>query len=226
VATLAAHLENGQRNRERILDAASTLMSERGFAGATIAAICKQAEVMPPTLYWHFGDKEGLVAAVMERAAERWFEEFIPGEDIREAAQTGALSVLFHERPEFLRLLLLLALERRDPADEVRSAVERIRQRAKQAWSAALEQLLIEIESPEERNGAAGLLSELLIAQVDGVFIASQLHPQTTHVEALIELMGVAIRAAARQLVDQAHATQRGSPPPGRKRHGVPRRRS
>ena len=39
---------------------------------------------------------------------------------------------------------------------------------------------------------------------IDGIFIASQLHPQTTDVEALIGLMDVAIRAAARELVDRS----------------------
>lgn len=221
---MSAHLENGQRNRERILDTASRLMSERGFAGATIAAICKQAEVMPPTLYWHFGDKEGLVAAVMERAAERWFEEFVPGAGARATARTGALGALFRDRPEFLRLLLLLALERRDPADEVRGAVERIRQRAKQAWSATLEELLTEIESPEQCSTAAGLLSELVIAQIDGIFIASQLHPQTTDVEALIGLMDVAIRAAARELVNRARSAEQSGRTRARKRRAGTRR--
>ncbi len=196
-------------------------MSERGFAGATIAAICERAKVRPPTLYWHFGDKEGLVAAVMERAAERWFEEFVPGESLAGTTRSDVLGALFRDRPEFLRLLLLLALERRDPADEVRGAVERIRQRAKQAWSATLEQLLTGIGDSRKRKKAAGLLSELVIAQMDGVFIASQLHPQTTDVESLIELMEVAIRAAAQELVERSQ-----SPASSTRTRARPRRQS
>jgi AcrR family transcriptional regulator len=204
VPSHAAHRENAQRNRERILDAASLLMSERGFAAATISAICKRAEVMPPTLYWHFGDKQGLVAAVMERAAERWFEEFVPGDD-GATARPDALGSLFRDRPEFLRLLLLLALERRDPADDVRGAVERIRERARESWSASLEGQLTGIDDTERRNAAAALLSEFVLAQMDGIFIASQLHPDTTDVEALVDLMTVAIRAVARELVERSH---------------------
>ncbi len=181
-------------------------MSERGFAATAIAAICKRAEVMPPTLYWHFGDKEGLVAAVMERAAERWFEEFVPSGRADARQRLDVLGSLFRERPEFLRLLLLLALERRDPADGVRSAVERIRKRAREAWSATLEEQLTEIDAPEQRNAAAELLSEFILAQMDGIFIASQLQPESANIEALVELMNVAVRAAARELVDRTRS--------------------
>jgi AcrR family transcriptional regulator len=203
----SAHFENAGRNRERILDAASELMSERGFSGATIAAICDQAEVMPPTLYWHFGDKEGLVAAVMERAAARWFEEFVPAEGLDPGGSLEeAANSLFRERPEFLRLLLLLALERRDPQSEARAAVERVRERAKKSWSRALEARLSEITSPRERRGAADRLSEFLLVQLDGLFVACQIHPDTTDLDALLALTRFTVPAAAEELVRQSRA--------------------
>jgi len=205
----AAHFEKAQQNRERILDSASMLMSERGFAGATIAAICKQAEVLPPTLYWHFGDKEGLIAAVMERAAEHWFKEFVPNEADEltdEAATRHSLDSLFRDRPEFLRLLLLLALERRDPADEVRRAVERVRQRARETWNHALEAALSEIRDAEERSEAAALLTQFILAQLDGIFIASQIQPDDTNVEGLVDLMHASIGTSVQELVQRARS--------------------
>lgn len=198
-----SHRENAERNRERILDAASALMSERGFAATTISAVCKAAEVVPPTIYWHFGDKQGLAVAVMERAAERWFEEFfVPGRAVS-PVQPELVVPLFRDRPEFLRLLLLLALERRDPDDQVRAAAERIRARARQACIEFVGDQLAEISDAEEREAAARLLADFTVAQIDGIFIASQLDDHAD-VEGLFELMNVTLRAAARQLVEHA----------------------
>jgi AcrR family transcriptional regulator len=219
------HIRDGQRNRERILDAASKLMSERGVAGTTIAAICEEAEVMPPTLYWHFGDKGGLVAAVMERAAERWFAEFVPAEGVDPSGPPQeTMESLFRERPEFLRLLLLLALERSDPDSEARAAVERVRERAKQSWSAGLEQIFAAIENPRQRKKAADRLSEFFLVQLDGAFIACQLHPDSVDLESLRELSRVAIRAVSAELIRESR-DKRSAPRarPDRARRRSPR---
>lgn len=202
-----AHLENAERNRERILNVACQLMSERGFAGATIAEICKRADVMPPTLYWHFGDKQGLAAAAMERAAELWTEEFLPREGDRVSPRPDAVARVFRDRPEFLRLLLVLALESRDATDPVRDAIRRVRERGKGAWSGTFEPLLAGIKGPQERRRAANLLSEFALAQMDGVFIAALLNPAQADVQALIDLVGVTVEAAAAHLVERQGST-------------------
>ena len=56
--------------RERILDAALELMANPRETRPTIANICRRAGVAPPSIYWHFGSKAGLVEAVVERAAK------------------------------------------------------------------------------------------------------------------------------------------------------------
>jgi AcrR family transcriptional regulator len=38
----------------------------------TIQAICREAEVTPPTLYYHYGSKDDLLAAAVERLADGW----------------------------------------------------------------------------------------------------------------------------------------------------------
>lgn len=59
--------------RDRLLDAAEALIEASGPAGTdalTTRAVCDRAGVTAPTLYHHFGDKDGLVTAVLGRAAE------------------------------------------------------------------------------------------------------------------------------------------------------------
>lgn len=60
---------DGEQNRQRILDVAEALFAERG-AKVNVAEIVAAAGVAPPTLYRHFGDKEGLIKAISDRASE------------------------------------------------------------------------------------------------------------------------------------------------------------
>jgi AcrR family transcriptional regulator len=55
-------------SRERILEAARTLFQERGYGGLSISSICDRAGVVPTSIYWHFGDKAGLLRAVIEES--------------------------------------------------------------------------------------------------------------------------------------------------------------
>ena len=52
--------------RERIVDAARTLMGERGWAGATIDALADKAGVATPTVYAALGHKLGILEAMRQ----------------------------------------------------------------------------------------------------------------------------------------------------------------
>ncbi|MCG8918759.1 TetR/AcrR family transcriptional regulator [Actinokineospora sp. PR83] len=57
--------------RESILGAAFTVFAREGYAAASVDAIAAEAGVAKPTVYNHFGDKEGLFRAVVVAEAER-----------------------------------------------------------------------------------------------------------------------------------------------------------
>lgn len=48
---------------------AVALLRERGYAGLSISAVCERADISPTSLYWHFGNKAGLMEAVVERTS-------------------------------------------------------------------------------------------------------------------------------------------------------------
>jgi AcrR family transcriptional regulator len=54
-----------QSSRDRILDAAATVMRERGLANTTTRAIATAAEYSEAMLYKHFADKQDLFLAVL-----------------------------------------------------------------------------------------------------------------------------------------------------------------
>jgi AcrR family transcriptional regulator len=61
--------------RRALLDAAAAVVSERGVEGASTREIYARAGVKAPTLYHHFGDKEGLMHGVVSDAFERYLAQ-------------------------------------------------------------------------------------------------------------------------------------------------------
>ena len=61
-------LENN--SRERLLETATELFAEKGYAGTSVREIVEKAGVSKPVLYYYFKSKEGLFYAILEWAAE------------------------------------------------------------------------------------------------------------------------------------------------------------
>ena len=55
--------------RHRILDAAEELFAEKGIAATSVRVLTQAAGVNLAAVHYHFGSKEGLVDAVLERSA-------------------------------------------------------------------------------------------------------------------------------------------------------------
>jgi len=91
--------QQGEQSRELILDATERLMATRGYAATSINDIRKACGLPPSSIYWHFGSKEGVLAAVMERGAKRYFAA-IPTEADFER-QLAAVIELQEQHPEF-----------------------------------------------------------------------------------------------------------------------------
>lgn len=58
-------------NRERVLNAAERLFAERGYERVTVREVAEAAGVTHPLIYYHWGSKRELVAAVLERNQQR-----------------------------------------------------------------------------------------------------------------------------------------------------------
>jgi AcrR family transcriptional regulator len=60
-------IEKGRATRERLIDAGRLLFGERGYEATSIEAILEVAGVAKGGLYHHFGDKQQLFDAVLDR---------------------------------------------------------------------------------------------------------------------------------------------------------------
>ena len=79
----------GEQTRRRLLEAAATAFSRRGYHGTATAEIAAAAGVSEPTLFKHFGSKQALLVAALKQTASDLMAEldapFDPAEDPFEA---------------------------------------------------------------------------------------------------------------------------------------------
>lgn len=129
----------GAESRERLLQGAIDLISERGYAATSVDAICRHAGTAKTALYWHFKSKEGLLNAIIERVNQDWIAEITEStKSVGEPAERlnlliAHLRTIVEEKPHLLRLLLSILLERGDDSDETRHAILRVFGRTGQA---------------------------------------------------------------------------------------------
>ncbi len=63
---------DGELSRTRILDAATEIAAERGYEGTSIALVSAKCGLPASSIYWHFKDKDDLIAAIIERSFAAW----------------------------------------------------------------------------------------------------------------------------------------------------------
>lgn len=138
----------GAASRERILEAATELFSTRGYAATGLQEICRRAGIEKAALYWHFGSKEGLLAAVVDRMDAEFVENIAKRvsqtatPDDRLDVFVSGLQRLAAERGHLVRLCLSVVLERSQVSTEAREAMQRIFDRTRAAVVAGFETAL------------------------------------------------------------------------------------
>ena len=194
----------GARSREAVLDAAERLMAEQGYEAATVSALVDAAGVPPSSIYHYFGSKEGVLLAVMERGADRFFAE-LPDFDKRVGSQADHLRGLvevvaatLERNPSFLRILIVMATQPFNAGEgEVHRVVNRVR-------DLAIERLRnqAQVVFGIDRDGpAADHLARFGLAAFDGAFIAQQSDPSGS-LAGRLEHLPAALVAVRRELGD------------------------
>jgi len=141
----APRTQQGSQSRERILQAALDLIGERGYAATSVDSLCKRAKIMKTALYWHFGSKEGLLIALLERVATDWLDEIeqhasAPGTPIERLDRALArLRDQIELRPRHLRLVLSVLLELGETDPRMRETVGGIYERLSSSVTRTLE---------------------------------------------------------------------------------------
>jgi AcrR family transcriptional regulator len=196
---------DGELSRVRILDAATEIAAERGYEGTSIGLVSAKCGLPASSIYWHFKDKDDLIAAVIERSFGSWLSAWrIPESDPQQpvgeeqfvglATQTAKALL---DSPDFIRLGLMLALERRPIEPRARTMFIQVR-------AQAFEQLAQNIREfiPGLTDAEVHQVATFAMAGADGLFIAKEIGGDAVDLIALFELHGHAIYATARRFLD------------------------
>jgi AcrR family transcriptional regulator len=140
--------------RQRLLEAAAEVFADGGYRRATIAKICRRAGTNIAAVHYHFGDKQGLYAAVFDYAQRRasredaTVDEAASAEDrLRTHVATFVGRLLDPQRPAWISRLL--AHELIEPT-QVLDRLVRNRMRANhQQIAGAIGELLGAAATPE-----------------------------------------------------------------------------
>lgn len=204
---LSRREELGVASRGKIIAAAATLMAERGFAGTSIAAVSKESGLPSGSIYWHFESKEALLGAVVEDGARRWFdlltERMAPAAVDSPETLLDAVVTSLEEHPEFLRLLLLIALERRAVDEASLAAIRRVRELALDRIHSLLLVFLRDFDA-DRASKLAHEYARLMLCVADGAFVAHHIDPEQTDLRGFFDLLRRALTALARELLASA----------------------
>lgn len=124
-----AKQQQGERTRAALIEAATALLLDRGYDGATLALLARRVRMTKGAIYHHFPDKEALLRAVVEHVRRTW--ERGVGAHIPQAGDAferiGALfdhqARLIEQEPSLCLLVAGLALQSRSLGRELASVV-------------------------------------------------------------------------------------------------------
>lgn len=161
------------------MNAARVLVGEKGYDGMAISDLCARSGLPPSSIYYHFGNKLGVLAALLERTFEELhalypdpssFDHLAPLERL-EAWLSAACSSL-DRRPDYLQLLVAISVGPQKDAEAVRATVRRVRDYAHASWVEALTPIF----APDGGQDNEALVQQLAVlgrALTDGLSVTN-----------------------------------------------------
>ncbi len=162
----------GEQTRERILEETMRLAARHGYEGTRISMVRKATGLSASSIYWHFSDKEQLIAAALEHAIGTHLQtiptwpEFSSGED----RSAELYEQIFQwPREDFWRFGLQMAVVRPPEESPARDRFLEIRRESidwlARWWRPSLP------EQMEHRGIGSVLLGSLTFAVRDSYFL-------------------------------------------------------
>jgi AcrR family transcriptional regulator len=188
-------------SRERILEAATELFAQQGYAGTGVNQLAARSGIAKTAIYYHFGNKAGLLAAALERASSTWIE------GIAQASREGGdwpsrldralagMRSLLEEKPWIFKLMQILALEVAEEKPDIREILQSILRRARETIVAGMRDAL-EVEVPDAEG-----VARVILGSLDGISMNLQIDPEAISLdEAFLELRRITTFAVAIRL--------------------------
>ncbi|MDQ3759438.1 MAG: TetR/AcrR family transcriptional regulator [Actinomycetota bacterium] len=183
--------------RERILEGCLEVLKDQGYAGLSIAKVAAASAESKALVSYHFGSKDGLVAAAGRELGEEITREVLDGLEgatTVERIVTGAAGALWGliERDERLpRVYFDL-----NAVSVVDSGVRDVLREIKSAWREVLSRLLRDARPPVA-HADVGALTTLIIAGLEGLTLERIERGETAELDRARELFVRSICAVA-----------------------------
>jgi AcrR family transcriptional regulator len=187
----------GDESRHKILATTLEIAAERGYEGTTMGLVTERTGLPASSVYWHFKNKDELLAETLEFSYRQWRDTAPTWEDVDEGGvddlraevrrRLRAASRALVLSPEFWRLGLMLALEQRAKEPAARRRYVEVRGETATAiarwWSSVLPASVRESD-----EAMPDRLARMHLALMDGLFIGRRADDRWD-VEAIVELI-------------------------------------
>jgi len=183
--------------------------------------VCARAGVARTALYWHFGSKEGLVAAVVETAGTRFIERirkrvYLEGDPFQRIDRLiEEWRDILTTSPELIRVPMMAQLEHGDDdRTPLGRAVRAVRERAERALVEGMVDTLGPVLEAPER------VAQILVALLQGAAVRQVAEPRARLGPFFDELRRTILVVIASRLTREGRAelerrVGRGATPPG-----------
>ncbi|MGX6607328.1 TetR/AcrR family transcriptional regulator [Micromonosporaceae bacterium Da 78-11] len=173
--------DQGDLSRRRILEATVAVAAERGYDGTSISLVTESTGLPASSVYWHFKNKDELIAEALEYSYRSWRETAPAWTDqvdddgdldarIRRRLHRAATAVT--RSPEFWRLGLMLALERRLIEPAARRRFLEVRRETREGIAQWWRQVLAPAGQFEEET--AMRLARFQLSVMDGLYVGER----------------------------------------------------
>jgi len=207
----------GAESRERILEVALEIAAERGYDGTTMALVTERSGLPASSVYWHFKNKDALLAEVLEYSYLQWRR----GEEEYRAHDDGDARARFRSRfdrvrtgvsnsPEFWRLGLTLALLSGDQRIAARDRFLELRQETIDVTLSWVQSVL-GADAVARHPDLPVLLTQFAMAAGDGLFMSAHIDSRWS-VPRITDALGRATGEVAVRLASEPAPKRRRKP--------------
>ncbi len=175
----------GLETRDRILEAARSLIADRGLEGTTIKAICDEAGVLPGSFYNLFASKEQAILTVVREA----IDAVDPDPDHQGTDTLDELVMAYirflEEQPELSRVYIRIGVSGAGSNPELAGRMIRHHQERVGRFAAAMKR-----QSPDISDTLAERRGETLVLALNGIALHRVIDPDfdvAWHARALLE---------------------------------------
>ncbi|TQM31492.1 TetR/AcrR family transcriptional regulator [Nocardia bhagyanarayanae] len=178
--------ETTRESRRMLIDAASALFVEKGYQQTTFADVAQRSGISRGSIPWHFGNKEGLLAAVLDQASEALLE----ASDDADAAESPQAYDLVAQAKRFTMartslLFVTLYVEAVNPASPIHDKYVALHERLRQSTKRWIERF---VRLPETMT--ADGLATVLVGAAIGIHVQSAMAPDRIDIDRAIDQLG------------------------------------